>query len=102
MAETKDLAYYQALPYRTDLYFDRDDDAWIVSFPELPGCKAHGATRPEALEAGDEIKELWLRTAIEKRASIPEPQPEPSYSGKLGLRLPKSLHERAVKAAVAE
>jgi antitoxin HicB len=98
----KDLAYYESLPYRTDLYFDAEDGVWFVTFPELPGCKAHGATREEALAAGDEIKSLWLETALEKRAQVPEPAPEPTYSGKFGLRIPKSLHERAAKMAAAD
>jgi hypothetical protein len=68
----------------------------------LPGCKAHGPTRQQALEAGDEIKELWLQVALEKGADIPEPQPQPTFSGKLGLRLPKSLHARATHAADTE
>jgi predicted RNase H-like HicB family nuclease len=101
MAE-KDLAYYEALPYRTDLYFEPEDDAWIVTFPELPGCVAHGATREEALAAGDDIKSAWLETALEKGALVPEPQPAPSYSGRFGLRIGKSLHERAAQVAQIE
>jgi predicted RNase H-like HicB family nuclease len=32
-----------------------------------------GATRNEALEMLDEAKELWLETALSRRADIPEP-----------------------------
>ena len=41
----KDLTYYEALPYRVDLYFDQDDCVWIARYPELPGCIAHGNTK---------------------------------------------------------
>lgn len=96
---SKDLAHYEALPYRVDLYFDRDDEVWIARYPELSGCLAHGNTKEEAIAMGEEVKSLWLETAIKHGDMIPEPQPEPSYSGKFVLRLPKTLHERVAQAA---
>jgi antitoxin HicB len=93
------LAYYSNLPYRVDLVFDPRDSVWIARFPELPGVKAHGSTREQAIEAAEQLKELWLETAIEKKIRIPEPEPEPVYSGKLNLRLPRTLHERVATAA---
>jgi predicted RNase H-like HicB family nuclease len=98
----KDLNYYEALPYRVDLYFDQEDQVWVARYPELPGCLAHGNTKEEALINGDEMKLLWLETAIKNGDMIPEPQPEPSYSGKFVLRLPKTLHEHAAQAAEQE
>lgn len=98
----KNIQYYESLPYRVDLFFEPEDEAWIIRFPELPGCIAHGETREEALALGDRMKSLWLTTALSKKDHIPEPQPEPSYSGKLVLRLPRGLHEQAVQSARRE
>lgn len=96
------LQDYEALPYRVALDFDQDDHVWVVRYPELPGCIGHGATKEEAIAKGEEMKSLWLETLLENGASPPEPQPEPSYSGKFVLRLPKTLHERVAQAAARE
>jgi predicted RNase H-like HicB family nuclease len=93
---------YTALPYRCELYFDKEDDAWIIRFPELPGCIADGSTPEEAFRAGEEAKSLWLETAIDHGDDVPLPEPEPLYSGRLVLRLPKGLHTRAARAAQRE
>ena len=98
----RDLQEYETLPYRVDLYFDQDDQVWVARYPELPGCIGHGATKEKAISKGDEMKSLWLETLLENGEAPPEPQPEPSYSGKFVLRLPKTLHERAAQAAARE
>ncbi|MGH7815058.1 MAG: toxin-antitoxin system HicB family antitoxin [Candidatus Binataceae bacterium] len=96
------LQDFRKLPYRAELRFDREDNRWFVAFPELPGCEADGATREEALSKGDEVKDLWFEMAIEAHRTIPEPEPEPSYSGRFVVRLPKTLHEKAAKFAMRE
>ena len=48
MPETKTLAHYQNLKYPMEMI--EDDDAYVVSIPDLPGCIAYGDTLPEALE----------------------------------------------------
>lgn len=97
--DRKDFSYYARLPYRMDLRFDRDDHVWLISYPELPGCDAHGATAEEALAAGEEVKKLWLATALDHGDAIREPEPEPEYSGRLVLRLPRTLHRQATLLA---
>lgn len=98
----KNLDHYLALPYRMDLRFDPESHAWIVRYPELPGCTADGKTPVKAMKAGEEAKELWLETALDEHHAIPEPQNEPTHSGKLVLRLPKTLHAAAVESADRE
>ena len=53
-----------------------------------------GATPEEALENIEDAKRLWIETLIEDGFDIPEPAQSREYSGKLLLRMPKSLHER--------
>jgi predicted RNase H-like HicB family nuclease len=100
----KKLQHYLRLPYRMNLTFDEESNAWIVRYPELPGCIAHGATPDQALTEGEEAKALWIETAIGDNQQVPQPQPhgEPMYSGKLVLRLPRSLHEAAAESADRE
>jgi predicted RNase H-like HicB family nuclease len=37
-----------------------EDGVYIVTVPELPGCRTHGSTREEAVRMGEEVIELWL------------------------------------------
>lgn len=98
----RNLQHYLKLPYRMNLTFDEESKAWIVRYPELPGCIAHGETTEEALAEGEEAKALWIETALGENHPIPEPLAEPAYSGKFVLRLPRSLHEAAAESADRE
>ncbi|MGH7908139.1 MAG: toxin-antitoxin system HicB family antitoxin [Candidatus Binataceae bacterium] len=93
---------YEALPYRMEVFFDPESAAWVVRYPELPGCTAHGDSPEDAIALGREAKTLWLETALEEHQAIPLPAAEPEYSGKLVLRLPKTLHQAAARAAERE
>ncbi len=35
--------------YEISIYWSDEDQVFIAEAPELPGCMAHGATRPEAM-----------------------------------------------------
>ena len=49
------------------------DNIYVASVPELKGCMAHGETQADALEEIQTAIELWLETAKEVGAYIPEP-----------------------------
>ena len=68
----KKLEYYLSLPYPIELIPD-DDGYWFAQIPLLPGCMTQGASRIEVLEMLDEAKVLWLETALNEGAEIPEP-----------------------------
>lgn len=55
------------------MHFHHADGTWFVSFPDLPGLLTDGETLPLALEHADEARELYLTTALETGAPIPEP-----------------------------
>jgi predicted RNase H-like HicB family nuclease len=38
-----------------------EDKAWIVDFPDLPGCMAHGDTLEEAIACAQDASEGWLK-----------------------------------------
>lgn len=60
--------------YETIIYWDADDQIFVVEVPELAGCKAHGATKQEALANAEQAAQLWLETAREDGVPIPEPK----------------------------
>ena len=102
MPNTDSIKEYEALPYRMEVFFDPESAVWVVRYPELPGCTAHGDSPEDAIALGKEAKTLWLETALEERQAVPRPMGEPEYSGKLVLRLPKTLHEAAAHTAERE
>ncbi|HZT07642.1 MAG TPA: toxin-antitoxin system HicB family antitoxin [Chloroflexota bacterium] len=85
------------LPYRMEVY--RDGDYWAAEFPQLPGLAAR-AERWEDLEREiEDAKRAWFETMIELGREIPMPRTAEAYSGKLQLRLPRSLHAQAARAS---
>ena len=102
MMEKKALKRSLKLPYRISLGFDPESDAWVARYPELPGCLAHGDSPAQALAEGEEAKALWLEAALDNGFEIPTPGGHESHSGKLVLRLPKTLHAAAAANAEEE
>jgi len=70
---------------------------------EFPGCLAVGNSALEALEQLEQVAVSWIAAALEKGQPIPQPfENNNEYSGKLVLRLPKSLHKKATWIAERE
>lgn len=72
---------------------------WLVTFPDLPGCMADGATIAEALREAEDALESYVKTAQEFGDPLPPPG---AYSGKFNIRTPKSLHAKLAARAKAE
>ena len=89
-------------PYRRCLIPDTEVGGFTAVISEFPGCITEGATREEALEALEEVAIDWIECELEDGRSIPEPEIEQDYSGRLLLRLPKSLHGRLAQMAERE
>src|SRR5207247_2076449 len=66
---------------------------------EFPGCYAEGATPTEAFNNLEKAARAWILEAERSGQKIPEPSTSPGYSGKVVLRLPKSLHRKASQYA---
>jgi antitoxin HicB len=98
----KDVKYYLGLPYTVIVRQDSQGD-FVARVDELPGCSAHGKTQPEALEAVDEAKKLWITDCVENGDPVPEPSVDEGLpSGKWLQRVPRSLHRRLVLQAKRE
>ena len=83
------------LPYPVQLLPQNEDgdEFWIAEILDLPGCMTDGATPDEALENIEEAKRLWIEAILEDGFEVPEPAQLRDYSGKLLVRMPKSVHQ---------
>ena len=73
------------------------DGCFVASVPLLPGCMSHGATVAEAAQNILEAAEGWLGSALRK--GIPIPPPPHGMSGRMLVRIPKTLHEDITRRA---
>jgi antitoxin HicB len=96
-----DARYYLSLPYGIVLNRSEDDVelAWHAQVDELPGCEAVGATPAEAAERVPAAVAEWVTDALAEGREVPEPRTSRSYSGKLLLRMPLTLHAALARAA---
>jgi antitoxin HicB len=94
-------AEYLRKPYG-HLLVPEDEGGYRAEIIEFPGCFAEGETAAEAAANLEDAASSWLAAAIAKGQTIPEPMEELEYSGKLVVRLPKSLHRHAAFAANRE
>jgi len=88
----KTLNDYMKLNYRMEIVEDKDEDGFVVSYPELPGCITCGETIESAVANALEAKKAWLEAAIDEKIEIHEPDSLENYSGQFKLRMPRSLH----------
>lgn len=89
-------------PYRKMVQWSVEDDAFIVWVPDLPGCKADGETAAEALREIEIVMQLWIESVLMAGEAVPEPSPMQEYSGKLLVRMPKTLHRKLMEQAEYE
>ena len=60
--------------YSMIIQWSDPDDAFIVTVPELSGCRTHGATYEEAVQQGQDAIESWIDTARASGRPIPPPR----------------------------
>jgi excisionase family DNA binding protein len=60
-------------PYQMVIYWSKEDLAYLVEVPELPGCMADGKTRQEALANAETIIAEWVETAHALGRPVPIP-----------------------------
>lgn len=97
----KNTSYFLALNYHKTVYRDEDGD-WIAEVNELPGCAADGKTAEEALRNLDASMRSWVQSRLAAKLKVPEPRDVKNYSGKLLLRMPRSLHQKLASQAETE
>lgn len=75
---------------------------FTASIQEFPGLVAEGETPDEALKNLDEAAKSWIAVALANGREIREPIEFNGYSGKIALRIPRSLHQQAAELAELE
>jgi len=54
--------------------WSREDAAFVVDVPELPGCMAHGGTPAEAVANAQDAISLWPEAERDMGRPIPRPR----------------------------
>lgn len=60
--------------YSMVIEWSDDDDAFIVTIPELPGARAHADNYTAAAEEGQRLIEEWVEIAQEYGWPLPQPR----------------------------
>jgi len=98
------VEHYASLPYHLMLVRDGEERGkpWTASVEELPGCTSRGKTSDEALNGIREAMTGWIAVALQEGREIPEPKSATSHSGRLLLRMPRTLHADLTRASERE
>ena len=76
-----------------------EDGTYTAEILEFSGCFAEGDTAEEAIANLESAAIAWIEAATEQGQEIPSPIAAHGHSGKLQLRLAKSLHKQAARFA---
>lgn len=95
---------YASLPYHLVVVRDGEDRGrpWTASVEELAGCTSRGKTPDEALTRVRAAMTDWIAVALQEGRDIPEPKSATSHSGRLLLRMPRTLHADLTRASERE
>jgi predicted HicB family RNase H-like nuclease len=89
---------YLKRPY-SRVVVPESDGTFRSEILEFPGCIATGDTAAEAYANLEDVALSWIESVTARGQIVPEPLEENEYSGKLVVRLAKSMHQRAATAA---
>ena len=59
--------------YALVIWYSKQDEAYLVEVPELPGCMADGETPEEAVQAAQTAIRLWIEGARKVGRPVPRP-----------------------------
>jgi predicted RNase H-like HicB family nuclease len=88
--------------YPFQIEWSEEDREYMATCPAFPGLSSFGETEEEALREAKIALSGFLETYKANNLPLPEPVLKGRFSGKLQLRLPKSLHHAASRAAECE
>lgn len=98
--DDKTLDYYMELPYTVEVR--HDEDGYFARVVELRGCMTWADSFEELGPMIEDSRRGWIEDALEHGDVVPEPRETGGYSGKVVLRMPKSLHRDLTRRAEAE
>ena len=90
-----------------EVFYSEDDSGYIAVGKDLPGCSAFGKTPADAVTQIQSAISAWRPAAADAGNPIPEPsrptdEPAALPSGKILLRLPRTLHGSLIERAEYE
>jgi antitoxin HicB len=91
--------------YPAQVFYSDEDEGFIAVATDLPGCSAFGETQEEAVAELRDAIDAWQMAAEKAGNPIPEPSKphlDDLPSGKILLRLPRSLHAQLIDRAKQE
>jgi len=94
----KDLDFYLNLNYPVTIHTGTDG-GFVAGIQELPECMTQGETLEEVFEATKDAQHGWIQVAYESGQDIPLPRGTVRYSGRILLRIPRSLRGTLAYAA---
>lgn len=101
-AITEKVKYYLSLNYPMIATWEPDDKIYVVEFPDLPGCIAHGKTPNRAVKLAEAVKKDWIIESLSRGNTMPEPKKAEDYSGKFVVRIDPALHKRLSEQSARE
>lgn len=85
--------------YPIEVFWSDEDEGYIATVPDLPGCSAWGETEEEAVHEVHIAAKIWLKANAKMGREAPLPSIDINYSGKFLMRVPKRLHAELARAA---
>jgi len=89
-------------PYSRVVIPDPESGTFTARVAEFPGCVAQGDSVADAYENLQRAAEDWVRVALDMGQGIPKPYEDQTYSGRVLVRFPASIHRRAAEMAARE
>src|SRR5690242_4279621 len=87
---------YSKRPY-TRILIPEAEGGYAAEILEFPGCYAYGETANEAMRNLESAAVSWIEAALDQGQHIPAPFEAADASGRFALRLPRSLHRKAMQ-----
>jgi antitoxin HicB len=79
--------------YPAHVFWSEEDAGYIALATDLPGCSAFGETQDAALAELQDAIDAWVEAQRSAGNRIPQPStPAQEHSGKVLVRMPRSLH----------
>lgn len=81
------------------LLIPNEEGGYTAEILEFPGCISQGRTANEAIKNLNDAAKSWVEASLEYGREIPSPASNYDHSGKVALRMPRSLHRHAAQMA---
>jgi predicted RNase H-like HicB family nuclease len=63
--------------YLIETFWSEEDQAWLCTAPDLPGCSAAGDTPVEAIREMEHAMSSWLQACTNMGREVPAPLAKP-------------------------